>query len=268
MSVKATDRLIDKRRSIYAEPLSMAAKFLWLYLADRANAGNTCYPGRERIAADLSTSVSAVGRALSELVKVGLIVVESNASQARTNLYYVYSPDRRATEVGHTDLLPSPDDALKGHTDRVERSHSTFIVGLCDPQSLKVEVSKKEAAAAAPASSHNSKRPRESEKIVRGLPSFRITFDPDPGTFRGIDASDRARWTMLAPDADLDYELVKAADHALNVYERDPVKNAALFLSNWMKGAQRRIAEGRQPKGASRAPVTAAVNGPTGMLAL
>ena len=275
MSVKP-GKIVNHRRLIYAEPISTAAKLLYVYLAERANADSVCWPGRDTIARDLSVSVSTVGRALTELVTAKLIVVESNASDVGTNLYHVYSPDRRADDtdprVGLTDLSTQDRDAMKGHTDRVERSGRPFNVGHTDPQSnypvgqLPREV---EAAAAAVSRNGHSRRPTKlSPAEAATLPSHRIAFDPIAGAaFTGIDASDLARWRLLAPDADLDYELVKAADNALNRYEQEPIKNAAAFLSNWMKGAQRRIAEGKQPKGSVRAPRPMAET-PTGMLAL
>lgn len=268
-----TIRIIDKRRSIYAEPISTVSKFLYIYLADRANTEGTCYPGRDRIAEDLSASVSTVGRALAELIEMKLVVVKSNGSDAGTNLYHIYSPDRRSDaedQVGHTDPPDAAKGTMKGHTDPRGRSHRPALKGHSDLQSnYSVEVDREEEAAAVSRNGSRPKAAKLSTSVIATLPSRRITFNLSggAGVFCGINDEDRARWKLLAPDADLDYELVKAADHALNTYEADPVKRPAAFLSNWMKGAQRRIAEGRQPKGASRAPA-ARVDGPVGLLAL
>ncbi|WP_409969117.1 helix-turn-helix domain-containing protein [Bengtsoniella intestinalis] len=55
------------------EELPSRGRTVYLYLKDRAGAGNDCWPAVKTIASDLNLSRSTVKRALQDLVKVDLI---------------------------------------------------------------------------------------------------------------------------------------------------------------------------------------------------
>ena len=60
--------------SIYADmELPHRAKTVYMYLKDRSNAGNTCWPSVRTIAADLKLSRRTVQRALADLERHGFL---------------------------------------------------------------------------------------------------------------------------------------------------------------------------------------------------
>ena len=68
------------------------AKLVYLYLHDRCDEERKAWPGIKRIATDLSLSRSTVKRALTDLVKAGLIRKEAHFREngsATSNRYYL-----------------------------------------------------------------------------------------------------------------------------------------------------------------------------------
>ena len=60
--------------SIYADQeLSHRARTVYMYLKDRSDAGNTCWPSVRRIAEDLKLSRRTVQRALTDLERHGFL---------------------------------------------------------------------------------------------------------------------------------------------------------------------------------------------------
>lgn len=60
--------------SIYADQdLSHRARTVYMYLKDRSNAGDTCWPSVRRIAEDLKLSSRTVQRALTDLERHGFL---------------------------------------------------------------------------------------------------------------------------------------------------------------------------------------------------
>ena len=60
-------------RSIYASDLSHRAKSVYMYLKDRADSEDRCWPAIKTIALELGLSRSTVKRALDDLVRAGLL---------------------------------------------------------------------------------------------------------------------------------------------------------------------------------------------------
>lgn len=61
-------------RSIYdADELPHRARAVYMYLRDRSDAENKCWPGINTIAADLRLSRSTVKRAIADLEKAGYL---------------------------------------------------------------------------------------------------------------------------------------------------------------------------------------------------
>lgn len=66
--------------SIYADQeLSHRAKTVYMYLKDRSNADDTCWPSVRRIAEDLKLSRRTVQRALADLERHGFVTVKAGS---------------------------------------------------------------------------------------------------------------------------------------------------------------------------------------------
>lgn len=82
---------------LYRTELPHRAVAVYIYLADRTNENNECWPAIPTIAADLKLSASTVRRGIRDLRKAGLL--ETN-QQYRKNggksslLYRLQPPDR------------------------------------------------------------------------------------------------------------------------------------------------------------------------------
>jgi predicted transcriptional regulator len=66
-------RIKINRREIYNSNLPHRAVAVYLYLNDRANKENTCYPAIGTIAKELNLSKSTVKRGISDLERRGFI---------------------------------------------------------------------------------------------------------------------------------------------------------------------------------------------------
>jgi len=76
--------------NLYQEELPSRAKSVYMYLKDRSNADDQCWPSIKTIAKDTSMSVSTVKRAIEDLVRYGLLTKQfryrENGSHT-SNLY-------------------------------------------------------------------------------------------------------------------------------------------------------------------------------------
>lgn len=61
---------------LYRTELSHRAVAVYIYLADRTNENNECWPAIPTIAADLKLSASTVRRGIRDLKKAGLLETE------------------------------------------------------------------------------------------------------------------------------------------------------------------------------------------------
>lgn len=79
--------------TIYAdEDLPHRARAVYMYLRDRSGSAGSCWPGINRIAADLHLSRSTVKRALNELTAKGYLIKEERHrpnGSSTSNLYTV-----------------------------------------------------------------------------------------------------------------------------------------------------------------------------------
>ena len=63
-------------KGIYADELPHRAVAVYMYLKDRSNKENQCYPAMSTIASDLNLSRRTVQRAVMGLIKAGYIKTE------------------------------------------------------------------------------------------------------------------------------------------------------------------------------------------------
>lgn len=75
---------------IYRSELPHRAVSVYLYLADRANQENQCWPAITTIAHELHLSVSTVKRAIHDLRRAGLLITEQRYRQkgGKSSLLY------------------------------------------------------------------------------------------------------------------------------------------------------------------------------------
>lgn len=82
-------------REIYSANLPHRAIAVYMYLRDRADKNDSCYPAVSTIASDLKMSKSTVKRALGDLEKAHYIRHERRYRQSggnSSNLYFVERP--------------------------------------------------------------------------------------------------------------------------------------------------------------------------------
>ncbi|CAK7086342.1 MAG: hypothetical protein ENTB_04137 [Enterocloster aldenensis] len=75
---------------IYAKDLPHRAKTVYMYLKDRCNRDNQCYPAIGTIARELQLSRRTVERAIADLEQAGLLVKEQRWREngGRSSLLY------------------------------------------------------------------------------------------------------------------------------------------------------------------------------------
>lgn len=75
---------------IYADELPHRAVAVYMYLKDRSNKENQCYPAMSTIASDLNLSRRTVQRAVADLIKAGYIKTEQRwrPKGGRSSLIY------------------------------------------------------------------------------------------------------------------------------------------------------------------------------------
>ena len=88
----------EMKKLAYQSNLRNRALQVLLYLIDRANKEQTCFPAVRTIARELHISVSTVKRAMQELVESGYVTKESRFRESNggqtSNLYTLYFPKK------------------------------------------------------------------------------------------------------------------------------------------------------------------------------
>lgn len=92
----------EMKKLAYQSNLRNRALQVLLYLIDRANKEQTCFPAVRTIARELHISVSTVKRAMQELVESGYVTKESRFRESNggqtSNLYTLYFPKKVGEE--------------------------------------------------------------------------------------------------------------------------------------------------------------------------
>lgn len=90
-------------KGIYDSDLPHRAVSVYMYLRDRADKNNSCFPSIKAIARELNLSVSTVKRALSDLETadfVGKVRRYRENGGNSSNLYMLRSPSQTLSEQG------------------------------------------------------------------------------------------------------------------------------------------------------------------------
>ena len=92
----------EMKKLAYQSNLRNRALQVLLYLIDRANKEQTCFPAVRTIARELHISVSTVKRAMQELVESGYVTKESRFRESNggqtSNLYTLYFPKKESEQ--------------------------------------------------------------------------------------------------------------------------------------------------------------------------
>lgn len=88
----------EMKQLAYQSQLKSRALQVLLYLIDRANKEQTCFPAVSTIGRELHISISTVKRAMRELVEAGYVTKESRFREGNkgqtSNLYTLFFPDK------------------------------------------------------------------------------------------------------------------------------------------------------------------------------
>ena len=92
---------------LYRQDLPHRAVAVYIYLADRANKDNTCWPAIPTIARDLKYSESTVRRAMKDLRKAGLLETEQRYRDKGGRVHCCFGCVTRLVYNMTTNLRPS-----------------------------------------------------------------------------------------------------------------------------------------------------------------
>lgn len=88
----------EMKQSAYQSQLKSRALQILLYLIDRSNKEQTCFPAVPTIGRELHISISTVKRAMRELVEAGYVTKESRFREGNrgqtSNLYTLHFPEK------------------------------------------------------------------------------------------------------------------------------------------------------------------------------
>lgn len=103
--------IVTAQNIIYRESLTLKAQAVFIYLADRSNKKNICWPGLKRIATDCRVSVSTVQRAIKELLQIGLLIKKPNYRENGSQTSNIYIVNENLEEK----------EAVKKENNRIQR---------------------------------------------------------------------------------------------------------------------------------------------------
>lgn len=97
----------EMKQLAYQSQLKSRALQVLLYLIDRTNKENTCFPAVSTIGRELHISISTVKRAMRELVEAGYVTKESRFREGNrgqtSNLYTLFFPEKYEEQQEKTD---------------------------------------------------------------------------------------------------------------------------------------------------------------------
>lgn len=78
-------------------------------------------------------------------------------------------------------------------------------------------------------------RSKQAEHLIGKPP---VQLDKNEGAFVGIDTTHLVRWKRAYPLVNIEREIIRASQWALNAGQRGIKKNYAIFLTKWFDRAQ------------------------------
>ena len=143
----------EMRQKAYKSSLNSRALQVLLYLIDRADKEQTCFPAVPTIGRELHISISTVKRAMKELVASGYVRKESRFREGNrgqtSNLYTLFFPERQEREAEKEQELKDCVECMADQEETADRRKSNvenFGEGSLDVENTEVESANVERA--------------------------------------------------------------------------------------------------------------------------
>lgn len=122
----------EMKQLAYQSNLKNRALQVLLYLIDRANKNQTCFPSVPTIGRELHISISTVKRAMRELVETGYVTKEirfreGNRGQT-SNLYTLFFPESKAESQNENSEICQGDDAIQVNSKKMKKETITKAI--------------------------------------------------------------------------------------------------------------------------------------------
>ncbi len=115
----------EMRQKAYQSSLNSRALQVLLYLIDRADREQTCFPAVPTIGRELHISISTVKRAMKELVASGYVRKESRFREGNrgqtSNLYTLFFPERQEREAEKEQELKEGVECMADQEETADR---------------------------------------------------------------------------------------------------------------------------------------------------
>lgn len=116
----------EMKQLAYQSNLKNRALQVLLYLIDRANKEQTCFPAVSTIGRELHISISTVKRAMRELVEAGYVKKESRFREGNrgqtSNLYMLFFPKSKAESQNEMSEMCQRDRAIQVNEKQNEKT--------------------------------------------------------------------------------------------------------------------------------------------------
>ena len=115
----------EMKQLAYQSNLKNRALQVLLYLIDRANKEQTCFPAMPTIGRELHISISTVKRAMRELVEAGYVKKESRFREGNrgqtSNLYTLFCPKSKEESQNENSEICQRDNAIQVNQKQSEK---------------------------------------------------------------------------------------------------------------------------------------------------
>lgn len=122
----------EMKQLAYQSQLKSRALQVLLYLIDRANKEQTCFPAVSTIGRELHISISTVKRAMRELVEAGYVKKESRFREGNrgqtSNLYTLFFTEDRAEQQKENEEIQQEEEPVnvsEKHMEKEEQFENT-----------------------------------------------------------------------------------------------------------------------------------------------
>lgn len=127
----------EMKQLAYQSQLKSRALQVLLYLIDRTNKEQTCFPAVSTIGRELHISISTVKRAMRELVEAGYVTKESRFREGNrgqtSNLYTLYFPEEKNV-LENITMSEKPEQFQKEQSEQTDMDAAWMVVECMEGQ--------------------------------------------------------------------------------------------------------------------------------------